>query len=103
MVIEFLSFEGCPHAPVLRQRLHEALHALGVTVVPIAVDLGRLCRANDHRSGFGSPTILLDGLDLFGMETPASKEEPACRIYRPALPSTADILERLRGCVPAGL
>ncbi|MDP2885827.1 MAG: hypothetical protein Q8P51_12490 [Ignavibacteria bacterium] len=96
MVIEFLSFEGCPHAPVLRQSLEEALQDLGVTDTPLAVDLERLYQSNDPRSGFGSPTILVDGLDLFGRESPLAAEDPACRLYRPALPSTADIIERLR-------
>ena len=103
MVVEFLSFQGCPHAPILRRRLDEALRALGATVTPGETDLEQLCRANDPRSGFGSPTVLVDGVDLFGMESPVSREEAACRIYRPALPSTADIIRRLRGRVPARL
>jgi hypothetical protein len=96
MVIEFVSFEGCPHAPALRQRLDEALQELGVTDTPIEVNLERLYQAHDPRSGFGSPTILVDGLDLFGMESPSVAEDPACRLYRPALPSTADVIEKLR-------
>lgn len=95
IVIEFLSFDGCPHAPVLRSRLDEALHALGMTVTPVALDLLSLYQANDFRSGFGSPTILVNGLDLFGMESPSFGQDPACRIYRPTLPSTADVLEKL--------
>jgi len=96
MVVEFLSFKGCPHAPILRQRLDEAFRALGVTVTPFAIDLDHLSQANDRRSGFGSPTILVDGLDLFGMESPSVAADPACRLYRPALPSSADVIERLR-------
>jgi hypothetical protein len=97
MVVEFLSFQGCPHAPILRRRLDEALQALGVAVTPIPTDLEHLCQANDHRSGFGSPTILVDGVDLFGMECPSATVDPACRLYRPALPSTADVMGGLRG------
>jgi len=95
IVIEFLSFEGCPHAPVLRRRLDEALQAIGVTVTPVPLDLLSLCEANDLRSGFGSPTILVNGRDLFGMDSPSFVQDPACRIYRPTLPSTADVLEKL--------
>ena len=97
MVIEFLSFAGCPHAPILRQRLDEALQALGVIVTPVPIDLEQLSQANDRRSGFGSPTILVDGSDLFGMATPSAGTDPACRLYRPALPSLADVIERLQG------
>jgi hypothetical protein len=96
IVIEFLSFEGCPHAPVLRQRLDEALQALGMTVTPVLMDLLSLCEASDLRSGFGSPTILVNGRDLFGMDCPPLLQDPACRIYRPVLPSTTDVLEKLR-------
>ena len=96
MSIEFLSFEGCPHAPMLRQRLVEALQMLGVSVTPRSIDLEHLCHAGDRRSGFGSPTILVDGVDLFGMESPSGALDPACRLYSPALPSTADVIERLR-------
>jgi hypothetical protein len=95
MVIEFLSFEGCPHAPILRQRLDDALQELGVTVAPITIDLDQLFRAKDLRSGFGSPTILVNGLDLFGRESPLVAEDPACRLYRPALPSTTEVIERM--------
>ena len=96
IAVECLAFEGCPHAPVLRQRLDEALRALGVTVTPVAIDLRVLRQADDPRSGFGSPTILVNGRDLFGMATPSCAQDPACRLYRPALPSTADVIERLR-------
>jgi len=96
VVIEFLSFEGCPHASILRQRLVEALQALGVTVTPRAIDLEHLSHTGDRRSGFGSPTILVNGLDLFGMESPSVPQDPACRLYKPALPSTADVIERMR-------
>ncbi len=96
IAVEFLAFKGCPHAPVMRQRLEEALRVLGKTVTPIEVDLELLSQAGDPRSGFGSPTILVDGRDLFGMESPTVPSKPSCRYYRPALPSTADIIERLR-------
>ena len=96
IVIEFLSFKGCPHAPILRKRLDEALHAIGVTATPLAIDLHMLRQANDLRSGFGSPTILLGGLDLFNMATPSHAQDPACRLYRPSRPTTAELIEKLR-------
>jgi len=96
IVVEFLSFEGCPHAPVLRQRLDEALHAIGVTATPLAIDLHLLRQADDARSGFGSPTILVGGRDLFNMATPSHAQDPACRLYRPSLPTTAELIEKLR-------
>jgi len=96
MRIEFLSFADCPQAPILRQRLDEALRALGVTATPDTLDLEQLCQAGDRRSGFGSPTILVDGNDLFGMESPLVAERPACRLYHPTVPSIETLIERLR-------
>ena len=96
MVIEFLSFEGCPHATILRQRLDEALQELGLTLTPFPLNLEQLFQAKDCRSGFGSPTILVDGVDLFGAQTPLVAGDPACRLYRPNLPTSADLIARLR-------
>ena len=96
MVIEFLSFEGCPHAPILRQRLDEALRELGLTVTPVSIDLEQLFQAKDSRSGFGSPTVLVDEVDLFGALPPLAAGDPACRLYRPELPTSADLIARLR-------
>ena len=96
MLVEFLSFEGCPHAPILRQRLDEALQELGLTLTPFPLDLEQLLQAKDCRSGFGSPTILVDGVDLFGAQTPLAVGDPACRLYRPNLPTSADLIARLR-------
>jgi hypothetical protein len=96
MVIEFLSFEGCPHSPILHQRLDEALQELGVKVTPVAIDLEQLFQVKDRRSAYGSPTILVDGRDLFGAQTPLAVGDPACRLYRPNLPTSADLIARLR-------
>ncbi len=44
----------------------------------------------------GPATILVDGIDLFGMEFPSIAGQPACRLYPPTIPSVDALLERLR-------
>jgi hypothetical protein len=45
------------------------------------LDLIALSKKQDRRAGFGSPTILVNGKDLFGSPFPESYD-PACRYYR---------------------
>ncbi len=78
MWIELLYFEGCPgFAPTLGilERV-VAEEGLVAEIVPVALD------PHDPRAFFGSPTVLVDGEDLFPTErrgdAPAA---PSCRIY----------------------
>jgi len=90
--IEFLGFEGCPNTPVLLQRLNEASN--GATIVE--VDLMQL-ETGDPRLGWGAPTILVDGIDLFGMP-PNQSGGVSCRNWDSGLPKVQQIhtaLQRL--------
>ena len=83
--IEFLGFEGCPNTPQLRARLTEAAPNASIT----DVDLTKLS-AGDFRLGWGAPTILVEGVDLF--ETPPAKEgSVSCRNWSSGLPTVAEI------------
>lgn len=71
-VIELLWWDGCPSHPAVR----EQLAALGVEVVELEI----VTEEDAERERFvGSPTIRVDGVDLF-----PSDEAPSlnCRIYR---------------------
>ena len=59
----------------------------------VAIDMQTL-DGSDPRLRWGSPTILLDGRDLFGQE-PAAKPSLMCRMYPEGLPSKTEIAERL--------
>lgn len=51
----------------------------------------------DPRSGYPTPTLLYEGRDLFGLPEPQPPfPEPACRLYKDGLPSSADIEARLK-------
>ena len=93
--LELLSFPGCPTATVLRANLTEATAQLGLLTCRIEpVNLAEL-EAGDPRRGWGSPTILVDGVDLFGEARPAD-EGMSCRIYPDGeTPTTEQITARL--------
>ncbi len=72
-------FDGCPNWQVARENLRDALAGLGwapsfETVLVETEDQARSLRFT------GSPTIMLDGKDIFGAgSAPAAL---ACRVYR---------------------
>ncbi|MEX1138708.1 MAG: DUF2703 domain-containing protein [Bacteroidota bacterium] len=96
MKIEFLGMEdGCPNTPKMRASLHEALDKLGWKITIEFLDVNELSEERDRRAGFGSPTILVNGKELFGV-SPAESLDPACRYYRGGVPGTKEIVEKLK-------
>ncbi len=90
--IEFLYFEGCPNTPALGDRLAEAgrsFNPIDMTTLP----------GDDIRRGYGSPTILINGHDLFGAPVPNSPNM-SCRIYPDGLPTTQAIIAKLNEYTP---
>ncbi len=100
--VELLWWEGCPSTEKARAAVEEALNDLGLGGTPVRM---REIRTDDDASsaGFvGSPTILIDGVDL----VPAAAEEQiglSCRVYRrrdgrvSPIPDPDDLREALRG------
>lgn len=88
MRIELLGFPGCPNTPAMRTNLLSALSP-GERAAFRDVNQERLAAA-DPRRGWPTPTVLVDGRDLFGMPAP---QTPAmgCRIYPSGVPTAADI------------
>jgi hypothetical protein len=78
--VEVRFVEGCPSLPVIRQRLRHALDAIGCATVDIRIRQVRT-DAEAAALGFtGSPTILIDGNDLFAQ--PDAAVGLSCRLYR---------------------
>jgi hypothetical protein len=78
--------DGCPSLPVTRQRLRHALDAIGCAGVDIRLRQVRT-DAEAATLGFtGSPTILIDGNDLFGQRDAVAGL--SCRLYRSARGTT---------------
>jgi len=76
MRLTVLAVPGCPNAPLLEQRLAEALAGLPVTVERRAI------ASEDEAARWGmrgSPTLLVDGRDPFAV--PGAGPALACRLY----------------------
>ena len=63
--VELVYFEGCPHADEARNRLREAFEHLGLVPRWNEWDTGQEHTPSTYRR-FGSPTILVDGIDVNG-------------------------------------
>jgi hypothetical protein len=78
--VRLVYFDGCPNWPTARERLRGVLNQLGWADLPIT---GVRVETEDEAvaSGFaGSPTILIDGTDLFP-RSGAWSGGLACRLY----------------------
>ncbi len=94
--IEFLYFDGCPNTPRLRGYLEAALDQSNSSFA--AIDLVKLDET-DIRRGYGSPTILVNGHDLFDMPEPTSPNM-SCRVYPDGLPKTDTLIAKLSEITP---
>jgi len=82
MKIQFLSFPGCPNADAARQALRGALEAHSFPPHFEEIDLTAESTQYELRA-WGSPTILIDGVDVSGERQPAGV---SCRLYESASP-----------------
>lgn len=65
----FLTRDGCSNTDRMRANLDEALASLGQPIAYEMLSLESLSES-DVRIGYPTPTLLLDGRDLFGMPEP---------------------------------
>lgn len=68
--LSVLTRAGCTRTPLLQARLVKALARLGAEEPVEVVDLDDL-PSGDARRGYGTPTILVAGRDLFDLPVPA--------------------------------
>lgn len=96
MQIQLLYFPGCPNVNVARVAVARSLASLGLRCRIEEVDATAEGTPEELRR-WGSPTILVDGSDVAGEETPTGA---ACRLYRGAgsAPSIAAICAALVRC-----
>jgi hypothetical protein len=92
-----LAVPGCPSARLLEQRLTQALQDRpGVTVSRHTIEDHDLAA---RRGMYGSPTILIDGIDPFA--EPGQTAAVSCRLYRQGQgrPDGAPSVRRLRRAI----
>jgi mercuric ion transport protein len=92
MKIQLLSFPGCPNAQPALHALREAVALDKVGGAIEEIDVSRP-DAPAWVKGWGSPTILIDDIDVTG-ET-RSLSEASCRLYQGGAPSVAQIRARI--------
>jgi 2-hydroxychromene-2-carboxylate isomerase len=72
----FLTREGCVNTVTMRANLDEALKTLALPNDYQFIDADTLA-SSDPRGGYGTPTVLHRGQDLFGTEEPPIPHPPA--------------------------
>ncbi len=97
MKVQLIYFEGCPNASAARESVRRCLEAAGRPAAFEEIDADAP-ETPEQLRGWGSPTILVDGVDVGGEPGPAGR---SCRLYdNPAnrgVPSDAAITAALRG------
>jgi len=79
MTVQLLFTDGCPS---YSHALDNLLTALALEGVPAEVELVRMHPGRKVARAFrGSPTILLNGVDLEGQEAEGRAEFYGCRVY----------------------
>lgn len=97
MRIELVFFAGCPHVEAARGQLRAALRACHLAEEWTEWDV-EATNAPAHVRGYGSPSILVDGVDVSGIG-PVSGG--SCRVYADSevrgAPSVAALVSALGG------
>jgi hypothetical protein len=70
-----LTREGCSNTGIMKSRLAAALRSLQWPADYRVIDLDDLPQSDPMR-GYGTPTILYDGRDLFGLPEPTLPDGP---------------------------
>ncbi|MBA4378820.1 MAG: hypothetical protein C0395_09265 [Gemmatimonas sp.] len=71
MEISFLTRPGCANGPLMAARLRAAIEAHAIEATVTIIDASTL-PSEDERTGYGTPTVLVAGRDLFGHSTPGA-------------------------------
>lgn len=92
IILEFQHFHGCPNGPKLLKNVKKAIEGIpDVKLVETIVDTDEKAKKLKFR---GSPTLLINGNDLEGLEAP---ENPSltCRFYPKGLPTAEEIKQKI--------
>jgi hypothetical protein len=96
--IEILHIDGCPNSQEAGRRVRAALGALGDRAGVVGFRLVRSAADAAGTPFAGSPTIAVDGADLF--PSAAGTGQPACRVYETpdglrGVPTTEQLIDAL--------
>jgi hypothetical protein len=79
-MIQFQYFEGCPNAKLTLEHLHAAQKELGIEEQEIEIVEVPDAASSERLHFQGSPTILVDGVDIYTGEKPDGNSY-TCRVY----------------------
>lgn len=104
MLVELLVVTDCANEQAAHRVLREAAKATGITDLDVTVHVIDTDAAARHYDFVGSPTFLLDGIDLFPHQR--APVGLACRVYPgacgpsgvPDITALGDALLRARAC-----
>lgn len=94
--VSFLYFDGCARAPGARRNLLDALERVRADVKIGMEEVDIMDPVTpEHLRRWGSPTILIDGVDMTGAEQGSAL---SCRIYTSegGVPTTREIVRAIR-------
>jgi hypothetical protein len=80
------------------ESLQVALQELQWNQPIVKLDLIALSEKQDKRAGYGSPTILVNDIDLFDSPFPYTYN-PSCRYYPNGLPNPKEIVAKLKSVI----
>jgi hypothetical protein len=69
ITIEFLGTGSCANSPIMEKNLQDAMALKGTAEDYSFIDINGL-PVSDYRRGYGTPTVLVNGEDLFGAPKP---------------------------------
>jgi hypothetical protein len=81
VLVEMLTFEGCPHADPALALAERVVAASGVEATVRRVEIADATAAVKHRF-LGSPTIRVNGVDVEPGANERDQYVFACRVYR---------------------
>jgi hypothetical protein len=67
--LQFLTREGCKNTAVMLANLKDTISEGKISADYTVIHQGTL-KADDPRTGYPTPTILLNGKDIFGLDVP---------------------------------
>ena len=96
ITIEVQHFHGCPNSVEMIKRVREATTKSEVNVEfkEVLVDTPEKAKLHKFR---GSPTVLVNGIDLEGLPEPESGNL-ACRYYKNGIPSVETMIIAIENC-----
>lgn len=91
--VELQYFEGCPNSDLMTENVKEAIAQIDTQVAFKCVLVDTPEKAEKYKFR-GSPTVLINGIDLEGVPEPAVGNL-ACRYYAKGIPSVETIINTI--------